>query len=284
MKNRILYILALLSMGYFVGCTKFEEYQSTEVLIKPVATLSVSDVADSGFVIDISTDKAGYLGFAILSDTALQVQAISILSQSLAGDPSTLILQTYKLTGAGSTSLGIGGLMPNTYYKVAVASSNIDGVESDVKTFLVKTNDGIGPSFKSSSPAISSSAAVSVGSDIVLTFDEPIKVNPNKKFTFTYYFEGVTIDITLDNTKVSGNTITVPQPHVGHAGDYFFLSWEAGAVIDLSGNPCNERISGVVNGSLVGNYYRFEKVGFSVSDKTVLPESGSAYFFGEYYC
>ena len=32
-------------------------------------------------------------------------------------------------------SVSISGLMPNTYYKVAVASSNVDGVESDVKTF-----------------------------------------------------------------------------------------------------------------------------------------------------
>ena len=84
MKKRILYFLALLSLGYIVGCTQFEDYQSTEVLTKPTATLSVSNVADSSFIIDLSTDKAGYLGFVVLKDTAAQVPAISILSQSLA--------------------------------------------------------------------------------------------------------------------------------------------------------------------------------------------------------
>lgn len=275
MKKRIVYFLALLSIGYIVGCTKFEEYQSTEVLIKPVATLSVSDVADSSFTIDFSSDKAGYLGFVVLTGDAVDPVAISILSHSLDGGDNTVALQTYKINAASGASVSIRGLMPNTYYKVAVASSNIDGVESDVKTFIVKTNDGIGPSFVSSSPAISDQESVAVNSDIVLTFDEPIKVDMSKKFTFTYYFEGISVEFSLDSTNVSGNTITVPQSHTGHPGDYLFLSWEAGAVTDLSNNPCNERISGVVNGSLAGNYYLFETVDFSVSDRTVLPESGS---------
>ncbi len=275
MKKRILYFLALLSLGYIVGCTQFEEYQSTEVLTKPVATLSVSDVADSSFIIDLSTDKAGYLGFVVLADGAQDPVAISILSSSLDGGENTVALQTYKLDAAGGKSASVSGLMPNTYYKVAVASSNVDGVESDVETFTVKTDDGIGPTFKSSSPEISNTAAVPVSSDIVLTFDEPVKVDPAKKFTFTYYFEGISVDVTLDSTNVSGNTVTVPQSHVGHTGDYLFLSWEAGAVTDLSDNPCAERISGVIGGSLKGNYYRFEKINFSVADQSIVPENGA---------
>ena len=275
MKKIIVYFLAVLSLVYIAGCTKFEEYQSVEVLVKPNISLSVSNVADSSFTMDFSTDKAGIIGFAVLGDTGIEVAAISILSNSLVDNAATLLLNTYSTDGPGGTSLDIYGLMPNSYYKVAVTASNIDGVESDVETFILKTNDGVGPTFVSSSPVISTIAAVPAGSDVVLTFDEPIKVDANKKFTFTYYFEGVVAETTLDSSAVSGNTVTVPLPREGHAGDYFFLSWEAGAVTDLSGNPCEERISGVVNGIVVGNYYRFEQVSFSVSDKVVLPENGS---------
>lgn len=274
MKKIIVYFLVL-SLGYFVGCTKFEEYKSVEVLTKPVTTLTVSNVADSSFTMDFSTDKAGLIGFVILKDTSVEVAAISILSHSIEGNAATIMMQTYSTDSPGGASLDILGLMPNSYYKVAVAASNIDGVESDVETFILKTDDGVGPTFKSSSPGISRNPLVSINTDIVLTFDEPVKVNPNKKFTFTYYFEGVSIETTLDSTNVSGNTVTVPQTFAGHSGDYFFLSWEAGAVTDLSGNQCVERVSGVVNGSLVGNYYRFENMNFSVADKSIVPGNGS---------
>jgi len=276
MKKIIFYIFAILSIGiYIAGCNQLEEYESSEVLAKPTATLSVSAVADSSFTLDISTDMAGYLGYAVSSDTANSVEAISILSLSLEGEPGIVDNEIFQLESDGGKVLNIGGLMPNTYYKVFSASNNNDGVESDVQSFILKTDDGIGPGFVSSSPAISPEASVVVGTDIVLTFDEPIQVDTNKVFTFTYFYEGVTEELSADNSYVSGKTVTIPQPHTGHAGDYFFLSWEAGAVTDLSGNPCDERISGIVGGYLAGNYYRFEKVNFSVTDKSINPDPDS---------
>jgi len=277
MKKIIFYIFAILSIGiYIAGCNQLEEYESSEVLARPTANLSVSAVADSSFTLDISTDMAGYLGYAVSSDTANStVEAISILSLSLEGEQGIVDNEIFELESDGGKVLNIGGLMPNTYYKVFAASSNNDGVESDVQSFTLKTDDGIGPSFVSSSPAISPEASVPVGTDIVLTFDEPIQVDTNKVFTFTYFYEGVSAEISVDSTYVSGNSVTVPQPHTGHTGDYFFLSWEAGVVTDLSGNPCDERISGVVGGYLAGNYYRFEKVNFSVADKSINPDPDS---------
>jgi hypothetical protein len=277
MKKIIIYIIAIFSIGVYIsGCEQLEDYESSEVLSQPTAELSVSAVGDSSFTLGISTDMAGYLGYALSSDTSRSVkEAISILSLSLQDGEGIVANEAYKYSGARDTTINVKGLMPNTYYKVFAASNNADGVESDVQSFLLKTDDGIGPSFVSSSPGISAEASVAVGSDIVLTFDEPILADSDKVFTFTYYFEGVTEGISVDESAVSGNTITVPQPHAGHTGDYFFLSWEAGVVTDLSGNPCNERISGVIEGYLAGNYYRFEKVNFSVNDKSIIPETDS---------
>jgi hypothetical protein len=277
MKKTLLYIIAIFSIGvYIAGCEQLEDYESSEVLSRPTATLSVSAVGDSSFTLGISTDMAGYLGYALASDTSRSLtEPISILSLSLRGGAGIVANQAFKYGGARDTTIYIKGLMPNTYYKVFAASNNIDGVESEIQSYLLKTNDGIGPSFVSSSPGISNQATVSAGTSIVLTFDEPVKVNPEKKFIFTYYYENVTEEITLNESNVSGKTVTVPQTHTGHPGDYFFLSWEAGAVTDLSGNPCNERVSGVIGGSLRGNYYRFEYANFSVADKSIVPESGS---------
>ncbi len=276
MKKIIIYIIAIFSIGVYIsGCEQLEDYESSEVLSRPAATLSVSAVGDSSFTLGISTDMPGYIGYAISSDTSRSVESISILSLSLKGGAGIVAAETFLLESAGNKTLQIKGLMPNTYYKVFAASNNTDGVESDVKSYLLKTNDGIGPTFVSSSPGISNQATVPVGTSIVLSFDEPVKVNSNKKFIFTYYYENVTEEITLDESNVSGKTVTVPQTHTGHPGDYFFLSWEAGAVTDQSNNPCNERVSGVIGGSLRGNYYRFERAGFSVANKSIVPESGS---------
>jgi hypothetical protein len=285
MKRILFYFLAIISIGAFIaGCDQFDEYESSEVLAQPTTTLTISAVEDSSFVLDVSTDMAGYLGYVVASDTTLTApEAITIISGSLDGASGVLDINTYQLESAGGQSATMVDLMPNTYYKVFAASSNADGVESVVEMQLVKTDDGIGPTFVSSSPGISNQPTVAIGTSIVLTFDEPIQVNPEKKFTFTYYFEEVTVDVSVDNESVSGKTVTIPQPRDGHAGDYFFLSWEAGAVEDLSGNACAERVSGVIEGSLRGNYYRFVKVPFEFALTSVVPANGSVISLADTY-
>lgn len=269
MKKIQSYIIAILTLGLvMVGCNGLEDNESSDVASNPTATLDVSAVGDSAFLLTYGSNKAGYLGYVLSDDTAASVEAINIISGNLEGD--ALAVSTMKIDDATDINTTIGGLMPNSFYKVFVASSNIDGVESDVEEFILKTDDGVGPSFSSSSPSISSEAEVEVGADVVLTFDEPVLVG-DKTFTFEYYFEGESVAVPAENVSAAGNTITVKQPHMGHTGDYFFLSWEAGAVTDLSLNPCDERISGVVGGALAGNYYRFEHMDFDVASMSLMP-------------
>lgn len=276
MKKTLLYILIILSIGiYTIGCTQFEEYKSVDVLQAPATTLSVSEVADSSFVLDISTDKAGHLGYAISSDTASNVETISIISLSLDRATGIVTTDVSEYDEATSETITIGGLMPNSFYKVHVAATNTDGVESVVKTFIVKTDDGVGPTFVSSSPAISGDADVAIDAPIVLTFDEPILVNPEKSFTLSYYYANMDTSFTLEATAVDGSTISVPQSKMAHPGDYFFLSWEEGAVTDLSGNTCSERISGVIGGAQKGNYYRLEYQNFDIGGLQIYPTPDS---------
>lgn len=283
MKKIIVYFLVL-SLGFFIGCTKFEEYKSVEVLTKPATTLSVSNVADSSFTMDFSTDKAGLVGFVVLNDTSVNVATISILSHSLEDNDATLMLNTYSTDGPGGASLDILGLMPNTYYKVAVAASNIDGVESDVENFILKTDDGIGPSLFSISPERSLDPVQATDFEVVLEFDEPIGSVDASKFSFSYYLDGVE---EVANTAVIDPDdpfkVVVSQSIEAHAGDYVFLSYQEGAVKDLSGNPVAERVSGVIDGSVVGLYWRAENIAWDIDLSTILPENGSAVSDAEFY-
>ncbi|MFV0592463.1 MAG: hypothetical protein ACK5M7_13835 [Draconibacterium sp.] len=277
MKKIIAYIFTFVALGYIIGCTQLEDYESSEVLPQPTATLSVSAVADSSFTLDIASDKAGILGYALLDDTAASVAAISILSQSISGGSSTVSTSTFDLTGSGNTTLHMTGLMPNTYYKVVVASSNTDGVESEVKSMIIKTDDGVGPSLVSISPSRSLDPTQTTGFNVVLTFDEPIGMVDGSKFTFTYYVEGV--EMTADTAIIDpedNKKVTVVQSYNAYAGDYVFLSFGNAAVADLSGNPVSEFASGVVEGSPVGLYWRVENIGWDIDVTTVVPEKGTA--------
>ena len=85
MKKILIYIIAIFSIGVYIsGCNQLEDYESSEVLSRPTATLSVSAVGDSSFTLGISTDMAGYLGYAVSSDTSRSLtEAISNLSLAL---------------------------------------------------------------------------------------------------------------------------------------------------------------------------------------------------------
>lgn len=279
MKNTILYLFAILTIGIFiVGCDNLETFESSQVTAAPTATLAVSEVADSTFTLDISTDKAGYLAYLVTSDTSRVVTAIGILSNAYSSTAGTAAIETFKLESAKDVVTTIGGLMPNSYYKVYAVSSNTDGVESEVASFLVKTDDGVGPSFVSSTPEKSNVDDKEADLKIVLTFDEPIDTALASKFTFTYFFEGkeTKAESALVN-KDNPFEVIVTQSHNGLSGDYIFLAFEEGAVIDLSQNPINEAlVSGNDDDGLFGLYWRISKKGWTLDPTKFTPKNGSA--------
>lgn len=275
MKNIKSIILVSLAVSLiFFGCNPLEDYESIEVDVKPNAGINVSSVTDSAFTLTMSSDKAGYIGYAIFEDTSATVTAINILALSYEGEAGNIEVGNAYLEEAGDIDTIIGDLTPNTYYRAFVAASNKDGVESDIQTFLVKTDDGVGPTFVSSAPSISNEAALAIQEVITLSFDEPVKVGSGS-FEMYYYYDDETVDVPIDSISADGNNIILRQPYEAHAGDYLFVSWEAGAVTDLSDNPVDERISGVIDGALAGNYYRFQHENFSISEAMLTPATDS---------
>lgn len=275
MKKIQIYLIAILTLGMVIaGCNnQMEDYESTPADAAPTATIAVEGVGDSTFTLTIGSNASGYLGFILVSDTTLMPAAINIISGNWDGEAGVIATTAYKLDASGTMVLPLGGLLPDSYYKVYTAASNTDGMESEVVSYTIKTNDNYGPTFSSSSPEISEDAVVAIGADIVLSFDEPI-LKGSGKFTFNYFTEGVSMD--ADSVVVNGNSITIVQPHMAYAGDYVFLSWEEGAVTDLSGNVCEARESAFIAGTgLVGNYYRTVNVGWAIETDSITPSEAA---------
>ncbi len=278
MKKIQSYLIALLVFGMAISsCTEFPENETIDPETPPVVTLTVSNVADSSFTLNIASDKAGYLGYLLVSDTSLAPSALNILSGSYAGESSTLANEKFESESAGNMTMNITGLLPNKYYKVFSSATNPNGVESNLASFLVKTDDNYGPSLSSSSPSRSLSPAQATDFEVVLTFDEPIGSADASMFAFKYYFEDVeaapiSAVINPENTK----QVIITQSKEALAGDYVFLSFEEGAVADLSGNPVSAWESGIVEGSAVGLYWRAENISWDIDVALISPEISTA--------
>lgn len=278
MKKIQLYLIAILLFGIAISsCTEFLDQETIDPETPPVASLEVSAVADSSFTLNFSSDKAGYLGYALVSDTTVMATALNILSGSIAGESSTIANEVFESESAGSYTINISGLNPNKYYKVFCSATNANGVQSNLESYLFKTNDNYGPSLMETSPSRSLDPEQSTDFEVVLTFDEPIGSVDASKFTFKYYNED--IEATAGSAEVNpanSKQVIVKQAKEALAGDYVFLSYEEGAVKDLSGNSAAARESGIVEGAAAGLYWRAENISWDFAVENIMPQAGSA--------
>lgn len=278
MKKIQLYLIAILLFGIAISsCTEFLDQETIDPETPPVASLEVSAVADSSFTLNFSSDKAGYLGYALVSDTTVMATALNILSGSIAGESSTIANEVFESESAGSYTINISGLNPNKYYKVFCSATNANGVQSNLESYLFKTNDNYGPSLMETSPSRSLDPEQSTDFEVVLTFDEPIGSVDASKFTFKYYNED--IEATAGSAEVNpanSMQVIVKQAKEALAGDYVFLSYEEGAVKDLSGNSAAARESGIVEGAAAGLYWRAENISWDFAVENIMPQAGSA--------
>ncbi len=278
MKRIQSYLIAILMFGIaLTSCTEFLENETMDAETPPVASIQVSAVADSSFTLNISSDKAGYLGYLVVSDTTVTPTVLNVLSGSYSGESTTVSSAVYEMESAGGMTLNITSLSPNKYYKVYCSATNANGVQSNLASYLVKTDDNFGPSLTNISPSRSLAAEQVSDFEVILTFDEPIGSADASKFVFKYYFEDVeaeagSAEINPDNTM----QVIVTQPKEALAGDYVFLSYGDGAVEDLSGNPVSAWESGIIEGSAVGLYWRAENIAWDFDVANISPEAGSA--------
>lgn len=272
MKNKVYVVLAaLLIMLSMSRCKEDEPYNSLSVLSAPKATLNITDVKDSSFVLSLSSDMKGYAAFVIYDDTsAVAPTQQNLIEQNL--DAAFTGLSAIEKDG--TLSWTIGPLDPNKSYEIFAATSNADGVISDIVTEIIKTTDNVSPSLVGYTPS-SGHDGVAVSSTFTLTYDEAIAFDDTKSVSLTYYSTGVVSAIPADAISVSGRNLIISQVETPVPGELIMLNMEEGAVKDLVGNPADSIYTAVVDGAIEGNAYWYIEVE-TINMIAVTPESGAS--------
>ena len=246
MKNNMRYIkqigVFVLALVVSASCVKWEEETQPTMDAASTLTISVSAVADSSFTVQVSNSSAGYVALhlfqgsnnalpetdeekeAFLTGNIVSMEYVSV--QTAAGE-------SYQVT----FSDGIEQDMP---YEVLAVAINADGVPSEGQSVALKTADSHPPVFMDSSPA-SGFDAIWEGDAIVLIYDEYIMGGMDTSFVFTSFYTGV--EDSMATIFTMGNMVAVYPSILFEEGDYVFLSWSAGAITDMSGNPAEGMLS-----------------------------------------
>lgn len=274
--------ISLLAAMLF-SCAKFDEFSSKDATTSaPTVTVAVSNVLDSTVTVTASSNMSGYMSVYVMlgSDTNIYNRA-DLLSNNI--PTSNVVAFTYGDVAANEeVNINFVALTQNSSYKILAVANNEEGNTSNVAETAFTTDDTYGPGLLATNPAISFDYVAPADGPIQLAFDEPVVIDATKKFYFStlwddYYFGPIDSVVTTDVTA-AGNIVTVGYgTFAPRGGEYIFLSWEAGAVKDLSGNDVDEQLSYYfVDGGLnvAGLYWGVEARG--VDAVSVLPATLTA--------
>lgn len=275
--NKIILSTLTLFLAFFVGCTKFENYESKKLADAPTVSVSLEEVKDSSVVVSFTSSATGFLSFILLEGVANETPdstALIELNVSAIDDGSYEVL-----TAGEKISHEFAGLTQNTVYEVFAVSQNTDGVLSKVSdALMIKTSDAYAPVLDKIAPAVSNKPEQAVDFEITLTFDEPIGTVDASKFTFVYFFED--IETKAESVTVNEKNpyeVVVTQTRSAHPRDYVFLSYDEGAVLDIVGNPVTSQVSGLdEDGYIVGLHWRAVPEPFEFDVTKFVPENGTA--------
>lgn len=244
-------ILAYLSVCVAIvvtGCTDFGAENQLTLPAAPTAEISGVAPKSDGVSFNLApSGTAGYYSWLIVEsanvDTTLQ--AVNILKQTAGGVAKGI----FDYSKAPQSTVEVSGLTPYTVYQIYAVASSTDGVVSAIKNTSFRTLDDGGK------PA-PTGVSLMDGSTVTLTFHEPVQKGTGK--VYVSYFAKNTVsganplvvapgyesynpqDIVVDanNVAVSGKSLVVKLPNAP-AGAYASITYDAGVVLDLEGNPSN---------------------------------------------
>lgn len=279
MKNNILKFIGFFVMvAFLASCDKeaFEEYSSVPADAAPALTVTIDSFTDSTITVSYSMTGAGRVTLAVMPAS---VDAPDIASLEKRSIDDALYLEYFKHDdGSASGTVTYDGLDPFVSYIVYGIGHNLDGVASDlIASNTIKTLDFANPVLEGYKPAGSTTTRALSNQPIVLTFSEPVLYDETKPLHFFGYFYGLDVEIPADSISISGNVVTIKYGILPF-NDYCFLEYAEGAFTDLSYNPCEEVVSGVIGGYLEGIWFRVETN--PVTQIGVIFEN----FLGEYTC
>ncbi|PLX14195.1 MAG: hypothetical protein C0597_10385 [Marinilabiliales bacterium] len=240
-------------VAFIASCDQeaFEEYSSVPAGTAPTISVTIDSVTDSAMTVSYSISVPGRISLALIE--GVDTPALADLE-----------LRTFETSvyakfddAAGEETTTFSDLDPYTQYFVAAIGYNTDGVASEMfLTDVTRTLDLAEPVLSGYSPSGQSPRALS-NQPIVLTFSEPVVYDNTKGIHFFTYWPGVDVTVPEDSISVSGNTVTISYGILPF-NNYCFIEYAEGAFKDLSGNPCEEVVSGVIGGFLEGIWFRTE--------------------------
>lgn len=228
-----------------------EELDSTPVDAAPAVTIAIDSNTDSTLTASYSINVPGRVTLALIE--GVDTPAIADLEKR------TFETTLYKIHDdeAGQGTITYEGLDPYTQYRMVAMGHNTDGVASEMfLTDVIRTQDFANPELEDYTPA-GQNPKVASNQPIVLTFSEPVVYDNTKEVTFSSYFGALSEVVPEDSISISGNVVTISYGILPF-NDYCFISYGEGTFTDMAGNPCEEVVSGVIEGYLEGIWFRVE--------------------------
>lgn len=238
------YIVALLAAALMLGaCEKGDGLnQQNKGKEKPSVTLTQKVADDVTLTFDITaSENAAQYAYAVYagSDNETPVAYDILVEETFAdasGSFNTALTEEDSYTQTVTVDCSD---FPSETYQIFAAAITDSGLIGEVTVLDVTMND----------TWIPEPAGASVdGNTLTLAFNELIKRGTGKATVSViawgignYYIKDQVI--AEENISVEANTITLVCPEAGNGAGYI-VSFEAGLVTDLSGNKCEECVSG----------------------------------------
>jgi hypothetical protein len=259
MKRFLLY-LSIVAIIFVAGCTDFGEENQLTLPPAPTAEITAVTPASDAVTFNLApSGAAGYYAWLLVESASADstLQAINILKQTATGVAKGII----EYTETPQTTVEVSGLTPFTVYQIYAVASSSDGVVSEVTNTSFRTlDDGGTPS--PMNVALSEET-------VTITFHEPLQKGTGK--VYVSYFAKNTlsgdkplivapgyesynpqdIEVDANDVSVSGMELIVKLPNAP-AGAYASVTYDAGAVLDLEGNPANaytQKADTLINGA-----------------------------------
>ena len=247
MKRSLIY-LSVIAIIFATSCTDFGEENQLSLPAAPTAEISGVTPESDAVSFDLApSGPAGYYAWLLVESETVDstLQAVNILKQTADGVAKGII----EYAETPQTTVEVSGLTPYTVYQIYAVASSTDGVVSEITNASFRTLDDGG------TPA---PIDVNLSEDnvVYITFHEPLQKGTGK--VYVSYFAKNTlsgdnpliinpgyeiynpqdIEVDANDVSVSGTELIVKLPDA-KAGAYASVTYDAGAVLDLEGNPAN---------------------------------------------
>jgi len=249
-------VATLLVSVLATSCYKENPYSPVNDILPGAAapTVTVTDIADSSFVVNLVSSATGYVSYVVLGGTGNEVTAEDIAKENAGG----LKEGNFKVSDATATFSATADkdIEQYTQYEIFAVVTNADGVFGTVsEATVIRTTDSWNPERVVAADQTGDKTAQN--GSFKLVYNEKVAVDlSTKKISIEYAFGDSIVDMTTANISVDGNEVVITPSYPADYSDTLFLQVEEGAITDIKGQSADAITSGLhpTTGEYVGVY------------------------------